>query len=136
MEQTRPYHWYCLFGAIILEAGGTTLMKLSQGWSFAHAALLGLILMWAAICLSYYLLALSTTGLPVGVAFACWEGFGLTLITLSSVFILDEGLSLKRLLGLFCVLTGALLVHRGTGHGDDAGTGRRHAAALPSRGKP
>lgn len=135
MEQTRPYHWYCLFGAIILEAGGTTLMKLSQGWSFAHAALLGLALMWTAICLSYYLLALSTTGLPVGVAFACWEGFGLTLITLSSVFILDETLSLKRLLGLFCVLTGALLVHRGTGHGDDAGTRRRSGSGpgpLPS----
>lgn len=135
MEQTRPYHWYCLLGAIVLEAGGTTLMKLSQGWGFAHAALLGLALMWAAICLSYYLLALSTTGLPVGVAFACWEGLGLTLITLSSVFILDEALSLKRLLGLFCVLTGALLVHRGTGHGDDTGATRRSGggSGSPSR---
>ena len=131
MEQTRPYHWYCLLGAIVLEAGGTTLMKLSQGWGFAHAALLGLVLMWAAICLSYYLLALSTTGLPVGVAFACWEGLGLTLITLSSVFILDEGLSLKRLLGLFCALAGALLVHRGTGHGDEPAAARRSGSVPP-----
>ena len=120
MLTTRPFHWYCLLGAIILEVGGTTVMKLAQGWAFAHAALLGLTLMWLAIGLSYYLLALSTTGLPVGVAFACWEGLGLTLITLSSALILDESLTLKRVLGLVCVLAGALLVHHGTGHGQNA----------------
>lgn len=120
MLTTKPFHWYCLLGAIILEVGGTTVMKLAQGWTFAHAALLGLMLMWLAIGLSYYLLALSTTGLPVGVAFAFWEGMGLTLITLSSVLILDESLTLKRVLGLVCVLAGALLVHHGTGHGGNS----------------
>ena len=95
-------------------------MKLAQGWSFAHAALLGLALMWLAIGLSYYLLALSTTGLPVGVAFAFWEGLGLTLITLSSVLFLHEALTFKRVLGLFCVLAGAMLVNHGTGHGGGA----------------
>ena len=117
MEATRSRHWFCLVAAILLEAGGTTLMKLSQGWAFPHAALLGLGLMWAAICLSYYLLALSATGLPVGVAFAFWEGLGLTLITLASVFILGESLGPRRLAGIACVLAGALLVHRGTAHG-------------------
>lgn len=117
MVQTRPYHWYCLFGAIILEVAGSTVMKISQSWGFAHAALLGLVLMWAAIGISYYLLSISTTGLPVGVAYAFWESFGLTLVTISSIFILKEPMGFKRMLGLLCILLGAYLIHRGTGHG-------------------
>ena len=114
MTSARPYHWLCLLAAILFEVGGTIIMKLSLGWSFAHAALAGLVLMWLAIGLSYYALARATTCLPVGVAFAFWEALGLTLITLSSVFVLGEPLSLQRLAGLLCVLGGALLVHHGT----------------------
>lgn len=117
MLQTRPYHWYCLFGAIILEVTGSTIMKMAQSWDFPHAAISGLILMWLAISLSYYLLAVATTGLPVGVAYAFWEGLGLVLVTVSSIFVLQEALSFRRILGLVCVLLGAWLVHKGTGHG-------------------
>lgn len=113
---TTAHHWKALFGAIILEVCGTTIMKLSQSWGFFGGSLLGLVIMWITIFLSYYLLAISTTGIPVGVAYAYWEGFGLALVTLSSIFILNEGVTLKRLLGLACVLGGAYLVHLGTSH--------------------
>lgn len=112
----KAHHWGALSGAIILEVCGTTIMKLSQSWDFQGGPFLGLALMWIAIGVSYYLLALSTTGIPVGVAYAFWEGFGLALVTISSILILDEGISLKRLLGLGCVLGGAYLVHLGTSH--------------------
>ena len=85
MNPARPYHWLCLLAAILFEVAGTTVMKLSFGWRFAHAALAGL---------SYYSLAKATTGLPVGVAFAFWEALGLALITLSSICILGEPFSL------------------------------------------
>lgn len=127
MTPTRPYHWFCLLAAILLEVGGSTIMKLSQQWGFAHAALLGLVIMWLCIGLSYYFLSLSTTGLPVGVAFAFWEGFGLTLVTLAGFLVLGEQPSLPRLLGLCCVLGGALLVHKGTSHGDADTKEARHA---------
>ena len=117
MSPVRPYHWMCLLAAIVLEVGGSTLMKLSHDWAFAHASLLGLVLMWLCIGLSYYCLSLSTTGLPVGVAFAFWEAMGLTLVTLSGILVLGEHLSAQRLLGLCCVLGGAMLVHHGTSQG-------------------
>lgn len=115
----KAHHWQALFGAIILEVCGTTIMKLSQSWAFSGGSLLGLVIMWITIFLSYYLLAVSTTGIAVGVAYAYWEGFGLALVTLSSIFILNEGVSIKRLLGLGCVLGGAYLVHLGTSHKEE-----------------
>ena len=115
----KAHHWKALFGAITLEVFGTTIMKLSQSWSFYGGSFVGLAIMWIAIGLSYYLLAVSTTAIPVGVAYAFWEGFGLTLVTLSSVFVLNEPITLKRLIGLACVLGGAYLVHLGTNHREE-----------------
>ena len=120
MLTAKSYHWYCLLAAIALEVGGTLIMKLAQGWPFAHAQLLGLIAMWLAIGLSYIFLSRAVTGIPVGVTFAFWEGLGLTCITLGSIVFLDEAVTLRRALGLACVLAGALLVNHGTGNGHEA----------------
>jgi len=137
MFATKPHHWYCLIAAIALETGGTLTMKLAQSWSFAHAPALGLTVMWLAIGLSYIFLSHAITGIPVGVTFAFWEGLGLTCITLGSVFFLDESLTPRRMLGLACVLAGALLVNAGTGHGPQTGPAvplkaNRRDAALPA----
>lgn len=104
-------------GAIVFEVAGTTFMKLSQGWTWAFAAQAGIAGMLVLIGLSYYLLSRSTMGIPVGVAFAFWEGLGLTLITVASVLVLGEPMHLTRFLALCAVLGGALLIHHGTGHG-------------------
>ena len=114
-------------------------MKLAQGWAFPHAQVLGLVVMWLAIAMSYFFLSKAVTGIPVGVTFAFWEGLGLTCITLGSVLFLNEALTLRRALGLACVLSGALLVNYGTGHGapkprrEDSPTASDKAEACKQR---
>lgn len=114
---TKYRAWLFLVLAIFFEVGGTSVMKLSQMDDWILGPQAGLAAMYVLIGLSYYCLALSVTGLPVGVAFAFWEGLGLTLITLVSVFVLDETMNLPRFLALLAVLGGAMLIHHGTGEG-------------------
>lgn len=112
-------HWCALFIAIALEVSGTSIMKLSHDWAFAYAPQVGLLIMWLCIALSYYSLSLATLAMPVGVAFALWDGIGLVLITLCSVLFMNEIITMTKAAGLCCVLAGGLLVH----HGTDGGRG-------------
>lgn len=129
MTEPTFRHWLALGLAILLETGGTSVLKFSHSWTFPHAALLGLSVMLAAVCLSYYCLAKATTGLPVGVAFAFWEACGLSLIALMGFCFFHEEPTPQRLLGLLCALAGAMLVNLGTAHAPaapDASTEKTH----------
>ena len=112
------FYWLCLAGSILFEVAGTSVMKLSQSsWPVT-----GMGLMYVLLGLSYFCLAKAVMKLPIGVAYAFWEGIGLLLITLVSVFLLHERLDATRLLALGMVLGGAFLVHHGTGESADAKT--------------
>ena len=129
MTVSHLKYWFFLFCAIALEVAGTSVMKISQngtGWLGPGA---GLVLMFALIALSYYCLSLAAMGLPIGVAYAFWEGLGLTLITLVSVFLLGEAMNLRRFLALAAILAGALLIHHGTTAGGAPAAPERKGAA-------
>ena len=108
-ESTAIY-WLFLFISIVLEVIGTSIMKASQT-SFPVS---GLITMYILIGLSYFTLSKAVLRLPVGTAYTIWEGVGLTLITLVSFFLLKEALSPTRLTAICLLITGSLLVHKGT----------------------
>lgn len=129
MPASHLKHWFFLFCAIVLEVAGTSVMKVSQNGTGLLGPGPGLILMFALIALSYYSLSLAATGLPIGVAYAFWEGLGLTLITLVSVFVLGETMNLRRLLALAAILAGALLIHHGTTAGAPPAPVRKGAAS-------
>lgn len=113
---SSAFYWLCLLGSIIFEVTGTSVMKLSQnGWP-----MLGMGVMYVLLGLSYFCLAKAVLRLPVGVAYAFWEGLGLALITLVSVFLLGERLDAPRMVALAMILGGTLLVHHGTEDGNVA----------------
>ena len=102
--------------AIVLEVAGTSVMKFSQSsWPMS-----GMVIMYACIGVSYFSLSKAIRGLPLGVSYAFWEGIGLVLITLVSVFWLQEHFTLTRFMALAMVLLGTLLVHHGTESGPEA----------------
>lgn len=122
-------YWLFLSCSILLEVAGTSLMKASQ----ASHPLAGLLLMYALLGLSYYFLARAVVRLPIGVAYAFWEGFGLVLIVLVSFLFLGEAVTFTRLLALALVLVGSLLVHHGT-HAPE--TGKPGPEARPEGERP
>ena len=99
--------------SIVLEVACTSIMKLSQ----ASWPVTGMLVMYGMLGVSYFFLAKAVIKLPVGVAYAFWEGIGLALITLISVLVLGERLDWARGLALCMVLCGTLLVHHGTESG-------------------
>ncbi|UMU81121.1 multidrug efflux SMR transporter subunit KpnE [Klebsiella pneumoniae] len=103
------FYWILLALAIIAEITGTLSMK----WASVSGHT-GFILMLAMIALSYIFLAFAVKKIALGVAYALWEGIGILLITLFSVLLFDESLSLLKIAGLTTLVIGIVLIKSGT----------------------
>ena len=102
--------WFFLLISIVLEVVGTSILKYSQlYWGFN-----GVPITVGLLCLSYLTLSRALFRVPIGVAYAIWEGVGLSLIVGISVLLLGESLTPARIVGLSCVFLGSVLIHRGT----------------------
>ncbi len=62
----------------------------------------------------YFFLAFAVKKIALGVAYALWEGIGILLITLFSVLLFDESLSLLKIAGLTTLVIGIVLIKSGT----------------------
>lgn len=69
-----------------------------------------------ALALSYFFLAQSVRRIAVGVAYAVWEGLGLTLLTVVGLTVFGESLSLQQLVGLVLAVVGIVCVTLGEAH--------------------
>ncbi|MCE0799386.1 MULTISPECIES: multidrug/spermidine efflux SMR transporter subunit MdtJ [Buttiauxella] len=103
-------YWILLALAIIAEITGTLSMK----WSSVSDDNLGYIFMLLMITLSYILLSFSVKKIALGVAYAMWEGIGILFITLFSVLLFDESISLLKIIGLTTLVVGIALIKSGT----------------------
>lgn len=106
-----------LTGAIVTEVAGTSGMAMipenDAGW-------LNYLPMWVLISLSYLLLAKAAKTISIGIAFALWEGLGITLITIVSVMFLGYDVTAQELIGLALAIVGIVMVTMGETHDEPA----------------
>jgi spermidine export protein MdtJ len=119
--------WLYLMAAILTEVVGTTAMNASADAD----NVLGIAVTIGLICVSYVLLSFAVRTIPIAVAFAVWEGLGLTLVTIASVVIFNEPLPLPALLGVGGVLAGIFLLEQGI-----TGPGSGHEEVAPTEAGP
>ena len=110
--------WFFLALAIVTEVAGLTVMKLASSGN----GLWGSGAMYAAIALSYFFLAKAVRQISVGVAYAIWEGSGIAMITLVSVFVFDHMLTWREALGIGMAVVGIIMVNAGEIHSDESRT--------------
>lgn len=102
--------WFALLFAVGLEVFGTLSLKFASLGQFP----LGHVLTVLCVAASYVLLAQAFKRIPVALAFAIWEAFGLILVTLLGSVLLGEHLTPIRTLALVGLMLGVWLLHRAT----------------------
>lgn len=96
--------WIVLFFSSFFELGFTVFMKLSEGFKKKKFTILCIT---SSIC-SVGMLSITTTELPLGVAYAVWTGLGTVLITLFGIAVFKESKSPLKLFFLALVLLGVI----------------------------
>ena len=94
--------WFLLIAAIVAEVGGTTCLKLSDGFSRLIPSL-GVFVLYP---LSFVFLAIVLRTIDVGVAYAIWSGLGTAIVALIGILIFGEPLSAARLMSLGFIIVG------------------------------
>ena len=104
------YYWIFLSIAIVTEVIGTLSMKYSaEGWP-----IVGLIIMYIMLILSYSSLAIAVIRIPLAVAYGAWESVGLVLIAIFSALLFSEPLTLIKALAITMIIVGIILLDHGT----------------------
>lgn len=99
--------WLILFGAILCEVVGTTLMKLSESlsrWVFVPPMLVCYVL--AVLGLS-----LSLKTIEVGIAYAVWAGVGTLVIAVVGIVFFRESVSPLKIASVVLVVAGVIGLH-------------------------
>ncbi len=91
--------------AILLELIGTTLMKMSNGFSRVPFAIGTL----TAYGFCFYFFALSLKTVPLNIAYATWGGLGVVLAAAVSYFYFHESISSFGAIGIVLIVIGVVL---------------------------
>ena len=96
-----------LFLAIVMEAAGTTLLKMSEQFTKVVPSIFSLVCYVASL----YLLSLCLRTIPIGIAYASWSALGIALITISGIFFFKQTPDLGAIVGLLLIVTGVAVLN-------------------------
>ncbi len=96
--------WFYLILAILLEIAGTTMLKLSDGFTkLAPSAAMAVF-----YALSFGALSLTLKRIDVGVAYAVWSAVGTALIAAIGVLWFHEPLTALKIISLVAIIGGVV----------------------------
>ncbi|MBT2575218.1 multidrug efflux SMR transporter [Bacillus sp. ISL-51] len=96
-----------LAAAIVSEVFGSTMLKLSDGFTHLLPAL-GVI---AGIGASFMFLSFSLKTIDLSSAYATWSGVGTALTAVVGFFVFKEAMTIKMIIGLILVIAGVVLLN-------------------------
>lgn len=97
-------HWLFLIGAIAFELIGTTLMKISYGFT----KLVPTIGTFVAYAICFTLLSFSLKKIEVGIAYAIWSAVGIVVISGIGIVLFKESISAIKIGSIVLVLLGVV----------------------------
>jgi len=98
--------WLLLATAIVSEVGGTTALKLADGFTKPLPSLAVAVGYGAA----FFLLAQVLKSMSVGVVYAIWAGVGTALVAIVSFIFLGETIEWPAWIGIALIVAGVVLV--------------------------
>lgn len=104
-----PYVFLAL--AIVFEVAGTSLLKLSDGFSRLWPTL-GVAVGYG---LAFWMLALTLRSVPVGIAYAIWAGLGTAIIAVIGVVLFGESLGPIKIVGIGLIVAGVVALNIDSG---------------------
>lgn len=93
--------------SIISEVCGTTMLKLSEGFTNIYPSI-GVIISFA---IAFYCLSVCLRTIPLSLAYAIWSGVGTALTALIGIIIWHDSFSMITLLGLVLIIGGVVLLN-------------------------
>ncbi|WP_024621827.1 DMT family transporter [Metaclostridioides mangenotii] len=96
-----------LFFAIIGEIFGTSLLKMSDGFT----KLIPTISSMTSFLLSFYFLSMSLKSIQLNTAYAMWSGVGIVITTAVSVFLWKESINFASFAGIGLILVGVIVLN-------------------------
>ena len=106
-------HWLFLIGAIIMEVGGTTCLKLSEGFTRLWPS----ILIFVFYALSFTLVTFAVRKLELSITYAIWSGVGTFLIAIIGLYWFKEPMTLLKAVSMLLVIAGVVGLNLSKPHG-------------------